>query len=459
MENNNVSQIEQESLLSLKEKLGFIAVNLGNIPIMTLMGVYLLYFYNVVVGLDLIAIGTLFLIARLMDAINDPIMGFVIDHLPRTKLGRFRTYLIIGTIICSINYALLWIGPSIASSGKMVIAYITYLLFGFTFDLMDIPLNSMIPVMSDRDRDRNTLSNIKGLAYMIGALLWVIGTVPFVSSFPTEQQGYHVWILIASLVILVFSILGTLSIKERILPVNEEKYALRDIIKILGAKPVLILFFETLLVQIGNAVTGAVGLYFFTFALGAEVLFPIVGSSIVIGVVVGAIFCPSLIKRFGKKTTKIFAGIIMIIGPVISLFLPLNQPILFVVVTLLTSPGLGISSILNYGIQADNMDYIEWKLGFRAEGAVASLQSFIVKAGGGFGSAIAAYSLALINFDADLIIQTNETLQGLVYVVYGIPAIFIVGALLVWAFGYPLDRLARKKMMDELIEQRTKNIA
>jgi GPH family glycoside/pentoside/hexuronide:cation symporter/glucuronide carrier protein len=354
---------------------------------------------------------------------------------------------------------LLWIGPSIASSGKMVIAYITYLLFGFTFDLMDIPLNSMIPVMSDRDRDRNTLSNIKGLAYMIGALLWVIGTVPFVSSFPTEQQGYHVWILIASLVILVFSILGTLSIKERILPVNEEKYALRDIIKILGAKPVLILFFETLLVQIGNAVTGAVGLYFFTFALGAEVLFPIVGSSIVIGVVVGAIFCPSLIKRFGKKTTKIFAGIIMIIGPVISLFLPLNQPILFVVVTLLTSPGLGISSILNYGIQADNMDYIEWKLGFRAEGAVASLQSFIVKAGGGFGSAIAAYSLALINFDADLIIQTNETLQGLVYVVYGIPAIFIVGALLVWAFGYPLDRLARKKMMDELIEQRTKNIA
>ena len=149
----------------------------------------------------------------------------------------------------------------------------------------------------------------------------------------------------------------------------------------------------------------------------------------------------------------------MIIGPVISLFLPRNQPILFVVVILLTSPGLGVSSILNYGIQADHMDYIEWKIGFRAEGAVASLQSFIVKAGGGIGLAIAAYSLRLINFNADLLIQTEETLQGLVYVGYGIPAIFIIGALLVWAFGYPLDRSARKKMMDGLIEQRTKENA
>ena len=152
------------------------------------------------------------------------------------------------------------------------------------------------------------------------------------------------------------------------------------------------------------------------------------------------------------------AGIISFIGPLISLFIPRDQPYIFVILALLTSPGWGISSILNYGIQADNMDFIEWKLGFRAEGAVASLQSFIVKAGGGIGSAIAAYSLALINFDESLINQTEETISGLFYITYGIPMIFILGALLIWTFGYPINTLVRKKMMDDLIKKRTDSL-
>ena len=104
------------------------------------------------------------------------------------------------------------------------------------------------------------------------------------------------------------------------------------------------------------------------------------------------------------------------------------------------------------------MDFIEWKFGFRAEGAVASLQSFIVKAGGGIGSAIAAYSLALISFDENLITQTEETIKGLFYITYGIPMIFILGALLIWTFGYPLNTLVRKKMMDDLIKKRTDSL-
>jgi len=267
-----------------------------------------------------------------------------------------------------------------------------------------------------------------------------------------------VWIIIASAVVIIFSILGTLSIKERVMPVKEEKYTFKEIVKILGAKPVLILFLETLFTQIGSAVTGAVSLFFFTFVLEEPDLFPIVGASVIIGVIIGAIVGPIMIKKYGKITTKIIAGIISFIGPLISIFLPRDQPYLFVIVALLSSPGMGISSILNYGIQADNMDFIEWKFGFRAEGAVASLQSFIVKAGGGIGAAIAAYSLALINFDKELIFQTEETIRGLFYVTYGIPIIFIIVALLIWTFGYPLNTIVRKKMMDDLIKKRTESV-
>jgi GPH family glycoside/pentoside/hexuronide:cation symporter/glucuronide carrier protein len=190
--------------LTLKEKIAFFAVNLGNIPLMSLLGGFLLIFYTDIVGLNPAVIGTLFLLSRVLDGVNDPIMGYVIDHLPQTRMGRFRSYIIIGTIITTAVFLIMWLGPSLAPTGKMAIAFIGYILFGFVFDLMDIPLNAMIPVMSAYDNDRNILSNIKGIAYAVGGMVIYIVTIPIVSSFPTKQQGYHVLIIAASVFVLVF---------------------------------------------------------------------------------------------------------------------------------------------------------------------------------------------------------------------------------------------------------------
>ena len=75
----------------------------------------------------------MFLIARIMDGLNDPFVGFAIDHMPTTKYGHFRPTLIIGTVLCSLNFLLLWFGPMMAASGKLVTAYVTYLLIGVLF--------------------------------------------------------------------------------------------------------------------------------------------------------------------------------------------------------------------------------------------------------------------------------------------------------------------------------------
>lgn len=134
--------------VTLKEKISYVAVNLGNIPITTLASSFLLIFYTNVCGMNPAACATLFLVARVLDGLNDPFVGFVIDHLPNTKYGHFRPPLIVGTILCSLNFLLLWFGPMMAPSGKLVIAYISYLLLGVLFPVMDISLNSMLPVMT-----------------------------------------------------------------------------------------------------------------------------------------------------------------------------------------------------------------------------------------------------------------------------------------------------------------------
>ena len=101
-------------------------------------------YYTTVVGLDPKALATLFLISKVMDGISDPVMGFILDRFPVTKMGKFRPMLILGTIICVINYILLWFGAVWSPVGKYVIVYVTYLLLGWTFDIMDISKNSLL---------------------------------------------------------------------------------------------------------------------------------------------------------------------------------------------------------------------------------------------------------------------------------------------------------------------------
>ena len=160
--------------------------NFGNIPIMTLINGYLLIFYTNICGLSPAACATLFLIARFLDAINDPLVGFIIDHLPTRKMGHFRPTLILGTILCSVNFLLLWFGPMLSTSGKLAIAYVSYILLGVLFPVMDISLNSLLPVMTEDMKERNSLSTIKGLAYVIGALVIGVAAPLILGILPEE---------------------------------------------------------------------------------------------------------------------------------------------------------------------------------------------------------------------------------------------------------------------------------
>lgn len=186
--------------IKMREKLSFAMANFGNIPIMTLINGYLLIFYTNICGLSPAACATLFLIARFLDAINDPLVGFIIDHLPTRKMGHFRPTLILGTILCSVNFLLLWFGPMLSTSGKLAIAYVSYILLGVLFPVMDISLNSLLPVMTEDMKERNSLSTIKGLAYVIGALVTGVAA-PLILGDTSNKQGYINLVLIMTAVI------------------------------------------------------------------------------------------------------------------------------------------------------------------------------------------------------------------------------------------------------------------
>ena len=428
--------------------------NFGNIPVMTLINGYLLIFYTNICGLSPAACATLFLIARFLDAINDPLVGFILDHLPTRKMGHFRPTLILGTILCSANFLLLWFGPMLSTSGKLAIAYVSYILLGVLFPVMDISLNSLLPVMTEDMKERNRLSSIKGLAYVIGAL--VIGVAaPLILGDASNKQGYINLVLIMTAVIFFFSIIGTMGVKERVKPQMENSYSAKELFKILSQKPVYITFLAVLLYSIGSNIANAANTYFYTYIFEDLTLASIITLITCVTVFPATMVIGNLIGRFGKK--KIYAIGLALAGlaPIIRLLNVRSIPLLIVSV-LIAGIGAGFAAPLNYGIQADNTDYIEVSMGIRAEGAVASLSSFVSKCAMGIGGAIPGYLLQLAGFDSKAAVQNDNVINVIVLCVLILPAIVNVVAIVIFSKGYPITKEKLNEQTYLLREKRSK---
>lgn len=440
--------------IKMREKLSFAMANFGNIPVMTLINGYLLIFYTNICGLSPAACATLFLIARFLDAINDPLVGFMIDHLPTRKMGHFRPTLILGTILCSANFLLLWFGPMLSTSGKLAIAYVSYILLGVLFPVMDISLNSLLPVMTEDMKERNSLSTIKGLAYVIGAL--VIGVAaPLILGDTSNKQGYINLVLIMTAVIFFFSIIGTMGVKERVKPQMENSYSVKELFKILSQKPVYITFLAVLLYSIGSNIVNAANTYFYTYIFEDLTLASIITLITCVTVFPATMVIGNLIGRFGKKKMYAIGLALAGLAPIIRLLDVRSIPLLIVSV-LIAGIGAGFAAPLNYGIQADNTDYIEVSMGIRAEGAVASLSSFVSKCAMGIGGAIPGYLLQLAGFDSKAAVQNDDVINMIVLCVLILPAIVNVVAIVIFSKGYPITKEKLNEQICLMREKRSK---
>ena len=441
--------------IKMREKLSFAMANFGNIPVMTLINGYLLIFYTNICGLSPAACATLFLIARFLDAINDPLVGFMIDHLPTRKMGHFRPTLILGTILCSANFLLLWFGPMLSTSGKLAIAYVSYILLGVLFPVMDISLNSLLPVMTEDMKERNSLSSIKGLADVIGAL--VIGVAaPLILGDTSNKQGYINLVLIMTAVIFFFSIIGTMGVKERVKPQMENSYSVKELFKILSQKPVYITFLAVLLYSIGSNIVNAANTYFYTYIFEDLTLASIITLITCVTVFPATMVIGNLIGRFGKKKMYAIGLALAGLAPIIRLLDVRSIPLLIVSV-LIAGIGAGFAAPLNYGIQADNTDYIEVSMGIRAEGAVASLSSFVSKCAMGIGGAIPGYLLQLAGFDSKAAVQNDNVINVIVLCVLILPAIVNVVAIVIFSKGYPITKEKLNEQICLMREKRSKS--
>ncbi|WP_156291807.1 glycoside-pentoside-hexuronide (GPH):cation symporter [Oceanobacillus salinisoli] len=427
--------------LGMKEKLSYGLGDAANNLAFSMVTTYLMVFYTDVFGIAAVAVGTLFLVARIIDAFTDTFMGVIIDRFGgNNPNGRFRPYLKWAGIPLVVMSVLLFLSPDLSDGGKLVYAYVTYILFGMAYTAINIPYGSLASVMTRDSEDRAALSSFRGLGSMIGMFAVGVLVVPMVNLFPTPQIGYPAVVAVMGVIALVFYYITYRNTKERIKPIQSakpEKINLEMITRILKNGPFLALCGMSFFVLAAMWINQSVGMYYFTYVLENEMLFPIFNMVNIIAMIVIIMFLPKLSAKFGKKNVALFGFLLGTVAFSLLFIVPIHE-VTVILLLVAGMAGVTIPNMLMWAFVSDVIDYGEWTSGIRQEGTTYSMYSFMRKVSQAVAGFVGATGLTLIGYVPN-VAQTADTVLGIEILMVLLPAIACLISFVIFKFGYHLS--------------------
>lgn len=464
-------------ILGAKEYFNYGISGFGQNLIYGLVSGYLMFFYTEVFLIPATTVGTMFLVARIWDAINDPIMGTFVDK-TRTKWGKMRPYLLATPIPVAIMTILLFVAPDLSPTLKIVYMYVTYIAWGMIYTICDVPYWSLSAVLTPHAEERTNMVSFVRL--LTGAGMGV--PMIFVSLLTMLQQKGTATSLIGDnkkmyfLIGVIMAILGALLLsrgffgtKEVVKQREKPPTFKENIMCLLKNKPVLMLLLSNIL-QFPRMIQVGAAMYVATYVFGGGQWVLILSIPATISGFLSFVLVPKLVKKFGAMNAFILSNVFWIIpNGLMFIVRPENvkSPAgLVLVFSMLFFSGFvgGIIGILPTLLIADCVDYSEWKTGQRNEGIFFSTQTFMAKVqaalqnyGIGIGLAIFAFVQPITGAGGEIVQQTQNasTLEG-IWAMYSI--IPSVGYILcvIPLFFYDLKGKKLKQVQDDLAIKRAK---
>ena len=443
-----------ESLkVKLTEKIGYAAGDFAFCLYWQMFSMFLLFFYTDIFGISASAAGTMFLVTRLWDTANDPIMGVISDR-TQTRWGKFRPYILWFAVPLGIFGILTFTTPNLSATGKIIYAYITYGLIMMLYTAVNVPYASLLGVMTDDPNEKTSFATFRTIGAYLGSM-FVQGVTVYLVAFlgqGQEKQGYQytmVFYVLLSLLLLYMTFRLT---KERIQPIKEKSSVRNDFNDLLNNGPWIILFFVGLSMIISISIRGGTIMYYFKYALMNEKLsaaFMLEGS---IACLVGMLFLKWFTVNTGKRKGMLFLLSGYTLFSVLFYYIPFDQTVLIFVGYFLISLFFGPMLPLLWSMYADTADYSEWKNGRRATGLVFSASSASQKLGWALAGAVTGWLLTVYGFQANME-QTPDSLEGIRLLMSYVPAgLTVIGIVATWF--YKLDKKLFEQIKIELDEKR-----
>ncbi len=437
---------------------------IGKDMVYALSSSFVLYYYQDLLGLSAAFVGFILMIARVFDAANDPFMGVIVQK-TNTKWGRFRPWVLLGTVLNAVVLIFLFGAPQLEGSALRTYFAVMYILWGVTYTMMDIPYWSMIPAVTSNAKDREQLSVVGRTCAGVGNALITIGTVMSVGVLggASERTGFRLFAIIIAVIFVVTEAFLFVSIKETRSDTKMETTSIGEMFRaLLQNDQAMITVITIILINTALYITSTLILYFFKYDIGGGAgwkadytLFTMVGGvSQILGMMAGY---PLLRKFFDN--TKIFQLCLCgaITGYAVLLVMCLtglsSSLVLLLIPGILVFASNGILTVLTTVFLSASVDYGEWKTGHREESVIFSMQTFVVKAASGVAVFIAGAGLDLIGFTGnsgdtgEIVAQSASTLFSLRLIMTVAPIIGLAAAL--WVF--------RKKFI--LTDEKSEEIA
>ncbi|MEZ9059132.1 melibiose:sodium transporter MelB [Vibrio pelagius] len=419
--------------------------------------IFLMFYFTDVAGLSAAFVGTIFLAARIIDAVTDPMMGVIVDN-TRSKFGKFRPWIVIGTVLNAIVLVGLFSTHMFEGTTLYIYAAAAYILWGLTYTIMDIPYWSMIPALSSERQEREKLVVWPRL---FASLAWFItGTygLHIVGELGNGNQGdgfFNVAMLIAVLFVMSAFLIAR-NVKEKAAPANAkpaEKFSFKDVLTIIGKNDQLKALIGTVLsFQIANLLVGGFAIYYFSYALGNAELFPVYMAVAGAAEVAGVFLFPRIAAFLPRKLLWPIACGFPILSCVLLLLMGFIAPANALMIGMAGAAikfGVGIANALQTVMLADVVDYGEHKTGRRSESVIFSVQTMLVKFAGAAGGFIVGVGLSVVGYVPN-VEQSASTIMGLEFMMIGLPAIMMTISGLIYQRYYRLHEGFNKDDADQV---------
>jgi GPH family glycoside/pentoside/hexuronide:cation symporter len=478
--------------LTFKEKVGYGFGDLASCLFWSTIMSQLLFFYTDVFGLTGRAAGIMFFVSRILDAVFDVVIGMTADR-TKSRWGKFRPYLLWGAIPLAVSAVLTFTTPEFGEAGKLIYAYLTFILFMFLYSTVNIPYTALLGVISGDPVDRTSASSFKFTGAYLGGFIVSATVLPLAAHFGHESvaKGWQMTMSIYGIAAIVFFFITFLSTRERIQPIAKERTSIKDDLKDLSKNaPWMLLFVVTILFILFVCIRMSVTTHYFKYYIGEQasplltqiynfllkyILNPLYGifgsqatplldethkygyevltsifNTLGQGIsLVGVLLVPWFTKLVGRKSAVIILFVTALVCTGSFYFLsPENLTLIFILQVIGSITGGPISALL-WVLYADTADYSEWKTGRRATGLVFSASIMSTKIGWAVGSMVAAFILDQTGFVAN-VVQNIDVQNGLKAMMSTIPVAVGVVALIILTFFYKLDEPTMKKVKAEL---------
>lgn len=403
--------------LSLKEKIGYGMGDAGSCMIWSVLALYLTWFYTDVYGLDPAIVGTLFLVIRVFDAFSDPVMGAICDR-TRTRWGKFRPWIFWMAVPFGLGAVLMFTTPELSMNGKIIYAWVTYLIMSLIYTAINIPYCSVAGVITLNQKERMGCLSWRFFLNGLATLIVSSSILPLTEWLGdgNRASGFQLTMIIMGGAATLMFLFCFASIKERVVSMRANETLRKDLKDIIKNDQWILMISITFLNVFPAFIRGAVTIYYATYVMQASVGF--ITFFMALGVacnMLGSVIAKPLTDRFDK--IKLFRIINVILG-ILSFALWFVDPhsltpllALFIVINVL---HLIQSGPILWAMMSDVDDYGDWKLGKRLTGISFAGNLFMLKMGLAVAGAIVAWILSYTGYIANKPQQNTQTLDGII---------------------------------------------